>query len=363
MIVDRFSSLAELRSIGSRWEELYQRDPEASLFLSWDWIVACLASEKRRWIVLGVRDGDLPHSAFLPLSYAPVSFSGRVLSLGPSPRADFTGMVGAPGDEEHYIPALAEEIRRLPWDSLALNNCADRRIESLIREFDTSCFRVVAGDPTPCPYIQLPATWDDYLKSRGSSTRRTIRSHLNRIRSLPGYSLVFTPPHKALQAIETLLQLHSLRWKRKLTKTRQDFRDFLALCAASNRFLVCVMHQGDKVIAVQGLFVEQERRTTVAYMIAHNPEYAQYSPGVMLTCESIRHAIENRYDYYSLSRGEQGYKMSLVTDVQYLTNTLVWRRNIRAAAIDRGQRAFSAVKKLIRKVLRSDLDLARRTRG
>jgi CelD/BcsL family acetyltransferase involved in cellulose biosynthesis len=88
----------------------------------------------------------------------------------------------------------------------------------------------------------------------------------------------------------------------------------------------------------------------VTYMIAHNPEYAQYSPGVMLTCESIRCAIEEGYHHYSLSLGDQGYKTSLATDVQFLTNAMLWRRSARAAAIDGGQRAFTATKSLARKV-------------
>jgi CelD/BcsL family acetyltransferase involved in cellulose biosynthesis len=301
---------------------------------------------------LGVREGDLPHIAFVPLSYTRSLLSGRVLSLGPSPRSDFTGMLGVPGKERRFIPVLAQEIQRLPWDSLALNNCADRRVESLLGEFGPSSFRIVPGDPTGCPFVQLPATWDEYLRTRGSSTRRTLRSHLNRIHSLPGYRLHFASPSESREAIETLLRFHSLRWKRNLAKSRRALGDFLVRCAASGRFVVCGIHQGDKVIAMQGLFVEQRRRTIVAYMIAHNPEYAQYSPGVMLGCESLRRAIEDGYHHYSFSRGDQGYKMSLATDVQYLTNTMLWRRSIRAAAIEGGRRALSAAKSLARRVFR-----------
>lgn len=351
MHVDRFSSLEQLSAIESRWAELYESDPEATLFLSWEWMSACLSTEKRPWIVLGVRDVDLPHLAFLPLSFTRFPLTGRRLSLGPSPRSDFTGMLGSPGMEGRFIPALAEEIQRLSWDSLVLNNCADRRVAMLIEQFGSKRFRIVPGDPTPCPYIQLPATWEDYLNSRGRSTRKMIRSHLHRIQALPGYRLHFAPPGEA-EAIETLLRFHSLRWKKSLAKSRQDLGDFLARCAAAERFVVCTIYQGNEVIAVQGYFVEQRRRAIVTYMVAHNPEYAEYSPGVMLVCESIRHAIEQGYGHYNFSRGDQEYKRSLSTGVQYLSNSIVWRRSVRAGAIDGGRRAFSATKGLARRVVR-----------
>ena len=164
MIVNRFTTLDQLETLRSRWAELYRLDPQSNLFLSWDWLYACLASEKKPWVILGVRRGEGPYLAFLPLSFARHARLGfafhRELRLGPGPRADFTGMLGLPGDEDHFIPALAREIELLPWDSLTLANCADRRVVSLVAEFDSSRYRFVAADSTPCPFLKLPATWD-----------------------------------------------------------------------------------------------------------------------------------------------------------------------------------------------------------
>lgn len=355
MVVDHFSSLRELASVRSRWMELYDGDSEASLFLSWEWLSACLATEKQRWIVLAVRDGEGPYVAFLPLTlgrfppYGPVL--SRALSLGGTPRADFTGMVGVAGEESRFIPALAREIEALPWDNFALSSCDDRRIAALIGEFLPNRYQTVRGEATPCPYVELPPTWEEYLEGRGRSTRRTIRSHLRKIESLPGYRLHFAPSDEADAAIETLLRVNSMRWRKDLRDWQHVYGELFARCYSSGRFQVAAMYQGEALMAAQGFFVEHKRRTVVAYMIGHNPEYAQFSPGVMLGCASIRRAIEEGYHRYELSRGDQAYKISLATDVKYTTNTTVRRKGVREAALNAGREGFFAAKRLARNLL------------
>jgi CelD/BcsL family acetyltransferase involved in cellulose biosynthesis len=355
VVVDRFTSTDELASVGPRWTELYEADPQANLFLSWDWINACMATEEARWLILGARDDNGLYRAFLPLRFDRFPRFGptvcRELWLGISARADFTGMLGAVGEEERFIPVLAREIKALPWETFALANCADRRIAALIDEFLPNRYRLVPGDATPCPYVQLPATWEEYLSGRGASTRRTIRSHLRKIESLPGYRLHFPTPDEAQDAIDSLLRIHSSRWRKDLQVWHKLFGGLLSRCFASGRFGIAAMYQGEALMAAQGFFKEPARRTIVAYMIGHNPEYANLSPGTMLACASVRRAIEQGYELYNFSRGDQPYKMSLATGVDYITNATLWRKGLRATAVNAGSRGFDAAKRVARHLL------------
>lgn len=354
MVVERFSSLDRLELIRSRWNELYKSDSAASLFLSWEWVCACLTTEHSPWVILGVRDGG-SHLAFLPLRFGRFPRRGptliRELSLGLSPRVDFTGMLGVEGEEARFLPALAREIKSLTWDNFILNNCADRRIAGLVNDFISSSYRIASEEPTPCPYVQLPASWDEYLDSRGRSTRRTIRARLRKLKSLSGYQLYLVPPNEAESAIDALLRLHSSRWKEDLHMPRSVFREFLVRCYASGRFRIYAMYHGKALMATQGFFVDPEKRSIVGYMIAYNPEYARYSPGMMLACASVRCAIEEGYERFNLSRGAQSYKISLATNLEYVTNTTVSRRSARGAIIHAGRSAVSSAKRLARNVL------------
>jgi CelD/BcsL family acetyltransferase involved in cellulose biosynthesis len=359
MVVDRFCSSDELAIAHDAWTELYGADPDANLFVSWDWMSACLAAEARRWLILGVRDDSGRYVAFLPLRFDRFPRSGPVLCrqlwLGISPRADFTGMIGAVGDEERFIPALAREIEKLPWDTFLLNNCADRRIAALAQAFVPSRYRLVPTVATPCPYVQLPDSWEKYLGDRGTSTRRTIRSRLRKIESLPGYRLHFPTLDEADDAIEDLLKIHSARWRKNLKIWRRHFVELLSRCYASGRLGIAAMYDGDTLMAAQGFFIEPTRRTIVGYMIGYNPKYSKLSPGMMLGCASVRRAIEEGYAVYNFSQGDQPYKISLASGVEYISNATVWRRSIRATIVRTGIATLNAAKRLARRVVDSPL--------
>jgi CelD/BcsL family acetyltransferase involved in cellulose biosynthesis len=260
-------------------------------------------------------------------------------------------MVGAAGEESRFIPALARAIEALPWDNFALSSFDDRRIGTLIDQFLPNRYQIVRGESTPCPYVELPKTWEEYLEGRGRSTRRTIRSHLRKIESLPGYRLHFAPSDEADQAIDTLLHVNSMRWKKDVRTWRKLYGELFSRCYASGRFQVAAMYQGEALMAAQGFFIEHKRRTLVAYMIGYNPAYAEFSPGVMLGAVSIRRAIEDGYCRYELSRGDQAYKLSLATAVRYTTNTTLRRRGVREAALNVGREGFFAAKRVAQSLL------------
>src|SRR5579862_4983078 len=208
LIVDRISRFEELDAIEARWRELHAADPHANLYLSWEWMRACIATQRKRWMVLAVHENAGEYLALLPLSIERFPANGltlnRELSLAGNPRADFTGMLGAPGEETRFIPALAREIERLRWDNFTLEDYADPRIADLVAHFERKGYHAVAGEPTPSPFIDLPETWEGYLASRSAATRRTIRARLRKMESLPGYRFYFAPPEEAAGAIEAL---------------------------------------------------------------------------------------------------------------------------------------------------------------
>jgi CelD/BcsL family acetyltransferase involved in cellulose biosynthesis len=353
--VDGFSTLEQLEPIRERWTQLYELDPDANFFLSWQWLSASLATESKRWIVLGAREADGPYLAFLPLSFGRFPRIGpaltRELSLAGSPRADFTGMLGVAGQEWRFIPALAREIEALPWDNLTLSDYADARIAALAAELGSRRYSLASGETIPCPYVELPKTWEAYLDSRSHATRRTIRTKMRKIESLPGYRLHFAPLEEARDAVETLLRLNSSRWKKNLRTWRDLFEGLLTRCYASGRFRVVAMYHGNILMAAQGSFVDPTKRTMLGYMMGYNVEYARFSPGTMLICASIRRAIEEGYDRYDLSRGGQTYKTSLATHFAYTTHTTLSRRGVRVVAVNAARQSLIAAKRVARHFL------------
>jgi CelD/BcsL family acetyltransferase involved in cellulose biosynthesis len=356
MIVDRFSSFHELEALESRWRELFAGDSHANFFLSWEWMSACLATDRTPWLVLAVRAGDGPYLAFLALNYAKFPAVGppvnRELYLAGVPRSDYTGMLAVPGEEARVIPALARYIGALPWDNFTLNDYADERMTMLVSEFPSRRYAVTVGEPTPCPYIDLPPTWEEYVSSRGVATRRTLRAKMRKIEALPGYHFRWVPQEEGPEAVELLLQLNSARWKKDVKKRRRIFAELFCRCYASGRFVVATLYAGETLLAAQGSFVEPSSGTILGYMMGYNPEYQKLSPGAVLVGLSARHAIEQGLKRYDLARGGEEYKLSLCNGVHYTNHTTLTRRGLRVAAVNAGRSGFIAAKGFARTLLR-----------
>jgi CelD/BcsL family acetyltransferase involved in cellulose biosynthesis len=356
MAVDRFSCLDEVEILEARWRELYAADPRANFFLCWEYVHACLATERVPWLVLGVRDGNGPYLAFLALNYRRFPTAGptvnRELSLAGSPRSDYTGMLALPGSEARVIPALARQIDALPWDNFTLDDYSDERIAMLVGEFSPLHYKIAPAQPSPSPYVDLPATWDEYLGSRSFATKRTLRAKVRKVEALPGFRFRFAPPEEAAEAVDVLLRINSARWKKNLGKRRRIFGDLFRRCYESGRFVVATIHDGDTLVAAQGSFLEPSSGTLLGYMMGYNPEFSRLSPGAVLVGLSIRHAIESGFRRYDFARGGEDFKLSLCTNVKYTSHTKLTRRGFKAAAVNAGRSGFFAAKGIARTLLR-----------
>jgi CelD/BcsL family acetyltransferase involved in cellulose biosynthesis len=356
MVADRLTSLSELESHKSRWIELHGQDEHAHFFTSWEWLRACLSTERNPWMVLAVRDGDGPYVAFLPLG------DGRFPMVGPSlnrelylagiPRADYTGMLVEKGYESRVIPVLASHIESLPWDNFTLNDWPDDRIAALIDAFPEMRYRATKAEPSPCPFIRLPATWDDYIKSRTRHMRQTLRSKMRKTETLPGYSFHVASISESDEAIDTLLELNSTRWKKSLRKRVRTFRELFRRCYATGNFVIASIKIGDKTIATQGSFVDKRLKTMLGYMMAYDAAYSHVSPGSVVVASSVRYAIEAGFEYYDLSRGNESYKKSFATDMRYSKHVTLTRRTLRVAAVNAGRAGFFTAKAIARSLLR-----------
>lgn len=356
LTVDAFSSLHDLEAVKPRWLQMYAGDPHANFFLSWEYTHACLATERNPWLVLGVREGHGPHLAFLALSYGRFPTIGPALSrelcLAGTPRSDYTGMLAVPGEEARVIPALARYIDALPWDNFTLNDYADERIAMLVGEFSSSRYAMTSPEPTPSPYIDLPATWEEYFESRSSAMRRTLRARLRKLEALPGYRFRWTPPEEGADAIELLLRINSARWKKDLTKRRRVFGELFRRCCASDRFVISTLHDGETLLAAQGSFLEPSSGTLLGYMMGYNPAFSKLSPGTVLVALTVRHAIERGFKRYDFARGGEDFKLSFCTNVKYTNHAKLTRRGLKVAALNTGRSGFAAARGVARTLLR-----------
>jgi len=305
-----------LNSIRDRWEQVFSRDPHATVFLSWDWMRGWLPCAPGKWLVLSIIDPDaFPcRVAFFALRVSKRSgaLNKRVLQLGGTPLADYTGLVCLPGCEEKVIDIIAKYIKReLEWNVFDMRDVCDPRMKHLASLFSEKVYDVHCIAGTPCPYVLLPHDWQQYLLTfLGSATRQSLRRKLRAIKRLEALQTVHVNRHNLQQQIDTLLLLWQMRFSFVDQTTLGYYRSIFANCFVGKRLWLDLIYNGDDPMAGMAAFLDHKHQAFRFYMMGFNEAYAGFSPGKVMVAQSIRYAIEHGFQVYDFLRGDEPYKYS-----------------------------------------------------
>lgn len=339
-IIDTIESYERLKE---DWNEIYASDPHTTIFVSWEWLRGWVEITPYRWFIAAVRDGS-SYVAFMPFALQSVMV-GRFktiqkLYLGGYPWSDNTGFICKPGYEDKAVGALADFMKEhLKWNSFFVRNAFDPRLGSLIETFPRERFSVHDREKTICPYIPLPASWENYLmKSVSGQMRRHIRHKTQGIEQLDGFRLVETQAGTLESQTDALLMLWLERWGKKPDDILNSYRTLFRYCFENNSLWLMTIWNGRDVVAGLAGFLDRKNRVFAQYTPVFNKDYAKLSPGLVLMGYSIRYAIENGFVSYDFGAGDEDYKSSFGTTERVNRNVIVNRM----AFLDRAKNMIPA---------------------
>jgi CelD/BcsL family acetyltransferase involved in cellulose biosynthesis len=284
------------------WLGLQQAHPAlGSPFLSPDWAetLAALDGPDRRGARVAVLRRDGQAVGFLPTRVARFT----AMPLG-SPFCDYQGMVAAPDllvDPKRIVQALG--VSRLDLH----NALADQAVFAPhFRNRDRSWV------------IDLSAGYDAFAADRRQAGVDILQDCAKKRRKIEREHgpLTFTPLCADRAAFDQLFA-----WKRtQLVATRQTdiFQTPWAKALMEATFAargpgfggaLFTLHARDRLIAVQ--FALRGRDVLHAWMIAHESDFARYSPGLLLMAEILRWAPGAGYRELDLGPGPYRFKESL----------------------------------------------------
>lgn len=333
MQVDVIDSLDAMAGLRDNWNAVYDADPTAQLFLSWDWLSGWFPQLQGPWLVLAARDDRAPggrYQAFLPLRIETRLSEGGVyrseLKMAGNHVADYTGLISTPVAEARAIAAFAQTIRQMRWVRLQLDNFASgrRRLDLLLAHFGKGSFvptqidRVGKTDGIDidiCPYIDLPGDWETYLATLSANTRQKIRRMLRATEAADGdLRVTHASPQTVERDVDLLLKFWDIKWRpRKGPLTDGLVRSNRSMLLDSFRrglLFLPVLWSGARPVAALAILVDPRKRSYLFYMSGRDETFDGPPPGVILHGSSIRHAIASGIVRYDFLRGDERYKYS-----------------------------------------------------
>jgi CelD/BcsL family acetyltransferase involved in cellulose biosynthesis len=300
------------------WEALQQRSPAASPFISWAWHHAWASTAPPEELVASygvlLRGDAGAVDAILPVAV-------RNVVLRRQHVAALTWAIGDLGCPDHLdVPAapganwgaVVPVLKSLPWDVLILGNLtpgATNAIE-LARALARGGCAVRWEAQWPCPYIDLPSSWDDYLASVTATRRQALR---RRERNMARAHRVTVVDHDVAGLDEgwrRLVDLHERRWGGAGTfsnpRVERLHRAFAAELAGRGQLWLSTLElDGQPAAAWYGF---SQRDTVYFYQSGRDPKWEDLNVGAVLMTRMVRRAIESGYRRLDFLRGTESYK-------------------------------------------------------
>ena len=310
--MDATLHVGDVNPLFPEWEELYAADDRATPFQSPAWWRAWWrywGNRSQPWLV-PVRDaGGIVGLAALRMRRV----AGlRILRALEEP-GDYWDVLARPECRAAATEAIAGELRRAAgsWDALVVSRLPEG--SGTAAALERSGLRPVRRTRTPCPAIDLPATFDAYLATLRSKRRWEVRA---RLKSLDGdLALRSVGPDDLADALQRWHALRIRQWaaqgKRLMrAQTQPRFRDFIldvtTAFVPAGRALVWEFVRGDQVV---GSFVNFcDERAFYQYLGGYEPELGALRIGKLATAEGIRRSIDAGRARYDFGRGAEPYK-------------------------------------------------------
>ena len=329
-VIDNYTGF---QAIEKAWKSLEDRDPQFTVFLSWDWLSQAFKDNPFRWSVLaafapdtGQLVGLLPLKYHLHWSNSRSEFQSELEAGGRLLFSEYTGFLCDPSYEAAAMQSLAMYLRVMPWSKLSLRYVAQKhRAELFCTAFERlgypvtwKDYRINKGetDNLVCPKVALPDTFEDYLASNVSTNTRQSYRRLKRKNFADGaYYFTHCDAENFDEDLATLMRFWKDKWNAEkgeasAAKVADNFAAVLRAALASDALFLPVLWRGDTPLGALGHIVDRKAGTMHFIIAGRDPSAEETFIGAALHFHSIECAILLGYEFYDFGHGDEPYKFS-----------------------------------------------------
>ena len=280
----------------------------------------------------------------------------------------YVGIVAAQDREDDVADTLADLLKRGRlgiWDELVMSALpdGDPMLEPLSQALQRRRMTPELTETARSALIELPNSWDAYLKSLSSShryfVRRTVRD-LEKWAGTGGYELKVASGAEALErAKEVLYPLHAERWSEESHPgvfASDRFRRF------HEKLMSRLPNEEDGIAEVLWLSVGGDAVAAQYHFIYNERLYFYQSgrktalpkgarPGIALHILAIQRAIEQGITAYDFLEGARQYKSQLASATRAQHTFRVVAPTLKSTGLERARRTLKTARDAAREAV------------
>jgi CelD/BcsL family acetyltransferase involved in cellulose biosynthesis len=303
-VIDTFDKFENARP---SWDAVYNADPDAQFFLSWQWFSQLFSRRPKSIYILAVVASEKPedYTAFFPLRLTTRFSQSRKkevneIYMGGNFWADYTGFICDPHYECSAIPALAAHLKKMNWTRLQLENihASAHRIDLFTTQFAS------------------PSSFDDYLQDHLSTkTRQKIRRFMRKLDASDEFCIVESTLETRQRDLDALADLWKTKWLarkgKKVDILAKKYRRIVEQGLENGNLYMPLLLHNKRPVAILASFVDRQKKCVLFFVTGRDQSWNTLPSGLLLHAHSIRWAIEQGMKTYDLLRGNEPYKYSL----------------------------------------------------
>lgn len=305
-------------ALRDEWLALEEGGHVPTVFQTYDWMDSWwkhLGFRGRKLILAAREDGDLIGIAPIYVSRmtvkgVPLFNVARLIGHGES---DYNAFILKKGHEGPALKALLRHLRPFKWDIFWLSDvhsetATNSLVTGILKELG---YHYYSQRHTPCPYIKLPGSYEDYLRGLSGSVRRNTLNYARRLEKAGVLNLSKTKREHCNEDMRYFFMLHEKRWKYNWLegalngKALKQFH--VEASARLSRYLsLHFLELNGKRIACE--YSYDFNGVVFNYLRGMDMEYRHYRPGNIILLKLIERAINAGMVEIDFMRGDEEYK-------------------------------------------------------
>lgn len=311
MQVDITTDPAALEELADAWGDLWERDPDATIFhtptharIAWETELGA----DRELALVTVRD-----DALVGLCGFTLDPDGTLRFLGNAEITDYLGPLAARADRDSVARAVIDAATKLDWNAAELLCVAGDTgwAPALAEAARAAGLDVEQRAHDVCPRIDVTGGWDAYLARLPQKLRHEIRRKARRLEREGGpFAVRLTGRETLDRDLEAFFEMHRSSVGQKGKFMHDDMAEvFRRLARAFDErgwLRLAWLDVGGTPMAATLSFVE--RGVWSVYNSAYDHQHRELGPGMVLMGETIRLAADEGCAVVDLLRGDEPYK-------------------------------------------------------
>ncbi len=322
--IEEVNDVEDFRTLRESWNALLQESSDNNIFLTWEWLFNWWrhygSDKKLRILLIKESDKIIGIAPFMEKRYREGFITVGVIENLCSENCDYSGIILT--DKKHESVALL-------MDYLAKIIKDGNLIARMYHIPENSTFLTILREQYPslskslflhekvitsCPYINLPATWEEYLHTLSKKRRGNLRRAMQSLQKDHEVEFKrYTAGDDLQNQLQVLFKLHQKRWQGKniiskftTPEAREFYMDVSQAFNKNNWLSFSSLNVDGKTVSM--LWGFKYRNTWCDMTPAFDPDYSRYSVGNLHILKIIEESIQDGLGKLDFLKGEAAYK-------------------------------------------------------